>query len=159
MDNLTLVKRALTHFDKKWEEQEQGITDAPIDYGAWFDSLAEDIEFEVPCATEPPDDDYLRGTYIGRVHRGKQTVIKIFIAADDERVASWQIERPLEYFANGDRVVALGAERWAIKETGVEVPYIQFAMVFDCRNGKIVRYTHIMDCSKYVPVWEAARSA
>lgn len=159
MDNLALVKRALTHFDKKWEEQQRGISDAPIDYRPWFDSLADDIEFEVPCATKPPEEDYLRGAYIGRVHRGKHNVINIFKTADVERVANWEIERPLEYFVNGDRVVALGAERWAIKETGADVPFIQFAMVFDCRNGEIVRYVHIMDCSKYVPVWEATRSA
>lgn len=157
MDNLSVLTKALSHLTKRYEETERGLKEySPIEWQPFFDSLADDVEFEVPCSVAPPEGDPAWNSppwnVIGRVHRGKQALIKAF-AADQEDVRNWEVKQPMQYFidATSNRIVVLHTERYTVKRADdAVVPWTHTAMVFDFRDGKIVRYRHIADLSAHV---------
>lgn len=134
IDNVALARKALSHLDARFHERGEGPLQ-PL-----FDSLAEDVVFEVPCAPDTPR--------YGEPARGKQAVIDLFLS-DPEFFEDVEIERPLEFIGNGDRVVVLFALRYRIKKTGVTFRNKEAALVIDFRYGKIVRMCEIQDMTPW----------
>ncbi|MEN3284532.1 MAG: hypothetical protein V7607_5672 [Solirubrobacteraceae bacterium] len=158
-ENVAVVRHALSHLHKLYEDGQHGVSE-PVDFGPWFGSLSNDVVFYVPCATAPAADDPAAlqppWNVIGREHHGLDAV-KTAFATDQEDIRDWQVQHAPQYFADGDRVVVLHTERYAIARSGGEqVPWTHSAMVFDVRHGKIVRYTHIADMSGHVSAHAAA---
>jgi ketosteroid isomerase-like protein len=96
------------------------------DFGPFFDALAEDVVLTTP---------------VGEA-RGKQAVIGYF----SHGAATLEFNpfvRPLEYFADGNRVVQLGEETFTVKATGKTVR-TDWAWVFDVEDGRITRILAVM---------------
>jgi ketosteroid isomerase-like protein len=96
------------------------------DFGPFFDALGEDVVLTTP---------------VGEA-RGKQAVIGYFTHG----AATLEFDpfvRPLEYFADGNRVVQLGVETFTIKATGRTVR-TDWAWVFDVEDGRITRILAVM---------------
>lgn len=141
MGNIAVAKKALTHLTKRLEEQQRGVSKyTPFEYEPWFNCLADEVVMKVPCPSGTP-------VFESEFH-GKQAVIDLFTMGDP--VENLEMNRPLEYFGNGDRVVVLGAETYTLKKQGVTIGPLEFAMVLDFRDGLITRYLHIEDMSEYV---------
>lgn len=109
-----------------WGPMERGESGDPR---AFFDALADDV--------------VLRNS-LGEL-RGKQAVVDYFAAAA-ATIDFQPFERPLEYFADGDRVVILGAETFRVKESGA-THHADWAWVVDLRGGLITRILSIQDLS------------
>lgn len=141
MDNIAVAKKALTHLSKRFEEQRRGAVEyTPFDYAPWFSCLADNVIMRVPC---PPGTPVFESEF-----QGKQALIDLF--TNEDPVENLEMSRPLEYFARGDRVVVLGAEKYTLKKQRVTIGPLEFAMVFDFDDGLITRYVHIEDMSEYV---------
>lgn len=127
-ENITLARRALERLD-----------DAPgqRQHTSFFDLLADDVVLKYAAPA---------GTPISKEFRGKDAVIEFtnhHNPAEDQRMG-----RPLEYFANGDRVVALGSISYTIKKTGTHVHDKEFAFILDFRHHKIARILQILDLTE-----------
>jgi ketosteroid isomerase-like protein len=72
-------------------------------------------------------------------------VIKYFTGAA-ETMEFRPFDKPLEYFAHGDRVVIVGDETFNGRQTGV-THRADWAWVYDVRDGQITRIVAIMDLS------------
>jgi ketosteroid isomerase-like protein len=68
-------------------------------------------------------------------------------------VLEFRQEKPLEFFGDGKRVVALGRESVEIKKSGVTVPESDYATVLDFRDGKITRFLVIQDLTAVVDAY------
>jgi ketosteroid isomerase-like protein len=75
---------------------------------------------------------------------GKQGMIDYFKALGGI-VTFWR----LEYFAEGDHVVAVGKERFTL-ETGDLAADSDFALVFDVHNGRITRLLVVEDLASFL---------
>ncbi|PXY24881.1 hypothetical protein BAY59_22745 [Prauserella coralliicola] len=153
MDNIEIVRRACAHLQRRYEERVKGIPYTPIDFRPLYDLLDEDVVFEVPCTYVPEggvDERTPPFNVVGKEHKGKRAFIEAF-ENDQSDNENWEVRKPLEYFANGDRVVVLHSERY--EQAGVPVPWSESAMVFDLKDGKIVRYTHIADMSGHIAAY------
>jgi ethanolamine utilization protein EutQ len=95
------------------------------DLGPFFDALADDVEFRTP---------------VGTVH-GRQAVIDYF-EADAAALEVDPFVRPLEYYADGNRVVVLGDETFRVRQSGA-THRAEWAWVHDVRDGLITRITAI----------------
>jgi ketosteroid isomerase-like protein len=102
---------------------ERGETD---DLGQFFDTLADDIVFQTPVLEL----------------RGRDAVATYLSGA--ELVEFEPFERPLEYFAAGNRVVQLGSETFQVNDTGA-IHRAEWAWVYDFHDGKITRILEIQD--------------
>ena len=91
------------------------------DFGRFFEHLADDVLFELP---------------VGDL-RSKQAVAEYFANAA-ELLEFNPFEKPLEYFAAGDRVVQLGEETFTVKATGVSHRG-EWAWLFEIHDGLITR--------------------
>jgi ketosteroid isomerase-like protein len=89
-------------------------------------------------------DDVVFALPLGELH-GKQEVAEYFASAE-ETIEFKPFERPLEYYAAGDRVVIVGDETWTVRETGA-TRRTEWAWVFDVRDGVIARIRAIEDLS------------
>jgi ketosteroid isomerase-like protein/uncharacterized cupin superfamily protein len=118
-DNVALMRRI-------WGPLERGESD---DFGPFFDALADDVVFELP---------------VGEL-RGKAALIDYF-AHSSALLEANPFVRPLEYIANGDRVVILGDETFRAKENGAS-HRAEWAWVHDIRDGRIARIVAIQDLS------------
>jgi ketosteroid isomerase-like protein len=90
------------------------------------------------------------GTPISGEFRGKQAVIDHLIRLGE--VAVFRQKEPQEYFASGDRVVVLGEDSFAIKQSGVTARS-EYAMVLDFRDGLITRWLIIQDLPAFVDAY------
>lgn len=116
-DNLALLRRI-------YDPMESGES---RDYGPFFEAMADDVVFQ---------------TSIMELH-GKEALIGYLVNAGE--VLEFDIfERPLEYFAAGDKVVQLGTETFRVKATGA-VHRAEWAWVYEFRGGKISRILAIQD--------------
>lgn len=130
--NLELAMKALSYRDKNPDDR------SFEDFQPFFDLLDDNVVF--------------RGTYpewlpIGGEYVGKESVIG-YMARHSDVVDSWRREGPLEYFGHGDRVVALGAESYRVKKSGVTVNNRELATVFDFRDGLICSVLVVKDVSE-----------
>ncbi len=123
MDRVALVKSILDQVRKA------------EDFQPLLDHIAEEVIFEVTT----PD-----GIHEGRACRGKQAVIDYFRGIGPI-VTFWQAE----VFGNGDRVVVLGEEDFAIKNSGLSARS-EFALVFHVRHRSITRLLIVEDLSALV---------
>jgi ketosteroid isomerase-like protein len=112
------------------------------DWPLLIDHLADDVVFKVTV----PD-----GTPISGEFRGKRAVVDHFNRLGS--LLEFHQEQPLQYFAEGDRVVVLGKERFDVKENGVSVSGSEYADVFDFREGLITRFLIIQDMSAVVEAY------
>lgn len=118
-DNIALMERI-------WGPLERGES---ADMQPFFDALAEDVVFELP---------------VGKAH-GKDAVIGYFANVFDSMEVQ-PFVKPLEYYANGDRIVILGAETFKVKGTAI-THRADWAWVVDMQDGLIKRIVHIQDLS------------
>jgi ketosteroid isomerase-like protein len=90
--------------------------------------------------------------------RGKRAVIGYF-AHGAATLEFDPFVRPLEYFAEGNRVVQLGEEIFRVKATGA-THRAEWAWVFDVHDGRITRILAIEDLTGVADeVAEALRQA
>ena len=115
------------------------------DWQLLIDHLADDVVFKVTIG---------EGTPISPELRGKQAVAGHLMNLGD--LLEFRQEVPLEYFADGDRVVVLGQETYKIKQTGKAVSGSEYADVVDFRNGLISRFLIIQDLSAFVDAYRAS---
>ena len=133
-DNLRLVQEAYGDF-------------ARGDVQALLEKFAEDIEWIVPGSEKNPLAETYRGrTRVGELFKGlsELTDITLFETHD--------------FFAQGDKVVALGREEGRVKSTGRNFQ-TEWAMVFTVRGGKIARFHQYLDTSNIEAAFTAAQGA
>ena len=138
INNVVLAKKALSHLNLPHEERfaESG----PGGFSPFFDSLAEDVVFWVPCSPDTPR--------YGEPARGRQEVIDLFLS-DPEFFEGINSERPAEFIACEDgRVLVLFAMNYKIKKTG-KIHLGEIALVMDFRDGKITRMYEYQDMSPW----------
>jgi ketosteroid isomerase-like protein len=106
--------------------------------GPLLDLLAEDVEFEVASGGDVPG---------CRKDSGQQAVLDYFAALGD-LPAFWR----MDYSAAGERVVAWGEESFTVEGCELEGG-VEFALVFDLRDGMVTRLLVIEDLS-FIPGWD-----
>jgi ethanolamine utilization protein EutQ len=109
-----------------YDPLERGESD---DFRPFYDAFAENIVLT---------------TSAGEV-RGKEAVISYF----SEAAATMEYDifvRPLEYFAEGNRVVQVGGETFRVKATG-KTHEADWAWLYDVEDGRITRIVGIQDLS------------
>ena len=97
------------------------------DLSAFFDALADDVAF---------------GTPVGEV-RGKRALVSYFAHAS-ETMEFNPFQRPLEYYANGAKVVIAGSEKFTVKATG-QTHNADWTWILDMDSGRITSILHIQD--------------
>lgn len=101
-----------------------------------YEHIADDMVFSFTAA------DYVPGS---GEHRGKDALINFLTRTRNELVEDdVRLERPLEYFGNGDRVLVLGKESYTVKKTGKKVSE-EFVMVLDFRDSQLTGCTIIQN--------------
>jgi hypothetical protein len=95
-------------------------------FSALFDHFADDAELRVAIAVSSPG---------YSVHRGKRSVMSRLQSVGE--LDALGIDDPLDFFAGGDRIVAVRDERFAIG-SGLTVRS-ECALVFDVHDGCISR--------------------
>lgn len=103
---------------------ERGESD---DFGPFFDALADDVVFS---------------TSLGEV-RGKRAFIS-YLTHASETMEFKPFERPIEYYANGTKVVLASRETFTIKATG-QTHHAEWTWIIDMDAGRISRILHIQD--------------
>ncbi len=139
MSNVELARNALAHLDLRHEDRfaSEGVGG----FSPFFDSLADDAEFWVPCSPDTPR--------YGEPAKGKQAVIELFLS-DPEYFEDINSERPPEFLQLGeDRVLVLFAMGYKIKKTGKTYRNNEIALVMDFRDGKITRIWEYQDMSHW----------
>jgi ketosteroid isomerase-like protein len=100
--------------------------------------LSEDVDWRLPEIANAP---------FAGARRGREQVAEFFSSlAEAQDVRSFE---PREFVAQGDKVVALGTYRWAVKRTGREYGG-EWAHVFTVRDGKVVSFHEYMDSAAAV---------
>jgi hypothetical protein len=141
VDYIALARKAMSHLDEPRGEM-ASQSEYEDYYRPFFDSLDENVYFRCPC---PPDTPIYGGEILG-----KQALIDAFTKGDPDLITNIRMERPLEFIADGSRVVVLGAESYDIKRNGRTSYNRDFAMVLDFNAaGLIERYIHIEDQSDF----------
>lgn len=130
--NIALARKACEH--------ESG------DYHAFLDIAADDIV----CRFTIPD-----GAPVSGEFRGKQAVVDLFTKTNLEVVRDVRVTKPLEYFASGDRVVAIGEETYLVVKTGLTAAR-DVAIVLDFREGLITSVLVIEDCSAITDAYRSS---
>ena len=121
-DNIAVVQQAYAAFQRG-------------DVAGVLELVAEDVEWEgvkgVPSSVP-----------FGGLRRGRAAVAEFFaIVGREEEFTRFE---PREYFANGDRVVALGSYEARVRRTGKSFAG-DWAMAFTLRDGKIVGFSEYCD--------------
>ena len=99
-----------------------------------IDNLAGDVEWRIPPM------EHVR--FAGTIYRGKDEVRKFFsLLADTQIVRSFE---PLEFIAQGDKVVVLGRYQWTVRQTGRPLEG-DWAHVWTVRNGKVAAFDEYTD--------------
>jgi ketosteroid isomerase-like protein len=128
--NLALAKRLINPPDGNWQ---------PL-----LDHLAEDVVFRV---TIP------EGTPISGEFRGRRAVVGHFHGLDD--LLEFRQEEPMQFFADGDRVVVVGRETFVVKKNGQTVTGSDYADVLRFRDGLISDFLVIQDLTAVVDAYRA----
>lgn len=115
--NLTLMRQI-------WGPLERGESD---DFGPFLGAVADDVVFATP---------------VGEV-RGKRAVSRYFAHAA-ETMEFNPFVRPLEYYADGAKVVIAGSEKFTIKATG-QTHRAEWTWLIDMNGGRISRIQHVQD--------------
>jgi uncharacterized protein len=110
-----------------------------------LNSLASDVEWIAP-AIEP-----VAGTYHGRAG-----VTKFFERVNE--ISEFESFEPREYVAQGDRVIALGRYKAAVRSTG-RVYDCDWAMAFTLTNGEISRFQEFTDTAAISAALPSASAA
>lgn len=134
-DNVQVVKNAYTAFQKK-------------DMDALFKLFADDIRW-----TTPGPQDVLPFAGERRGHDGVRQFFKQL--EDSEEMTKFE---PKEYIAQGDRVVALGHYEARIKSNN-RTNAIDWAHVFNVRNGKIHSFLEFFDTARSVEAYREGGAA
>lgn len=151
--NLEVAQRAMTHLTKRYEEQGREDTEFKPDHEPFFSCLADDAVFIPACPPDTP--------LVGGEHRGIDAIRKVFdetsysttaternAATNPHMITRLDVMRPLEYIAQGNRVVVFGAEKVWVR--GIAVGPMEYAMDLEFNDeGKICRYLHIQDLSPF----------
>ena len=93
-----------------------------------LDALTDDIEWWIDGPPEIP--------YAGTQH-GREEVAQNFVRLND--TVSFESFAPEEFIAQGNQVVAIGADQRRVRKTGKLVEN-KWAMVFTLRDGKVSRF-------------------
>ncbi|HWT01045.1 MAG TPA: nuclear transport factor 2 family protein [Pyrinomonadaceae bacterium] len=104
--------------------------------------LADDVDWLQPG---PPDVIPFAGQY-----RGRDQVGEFFSRLGGAEEA--ELFEPLEFFASGERVVALGRYRGRVRATG-RVNEVEWVHVFTVRGGKIVSHRQYSDTAASVETY------
>jgi hypothetical protein len=105
------------------------------DVAGILERVAEDVEWEGVKGAP-------RSVPFAGVRRGCAGVAEFFsIVGREEDFVRFE---PREFFANGDRVVALGSYSARVRRTGRSFEG-EWAMAFTLRDGKITRFTEFAD--------------
>jgi hypothetical protein len=105
------------------------------DVAGVLDLVAENVEWEGVKGVPP-------SVPFGGLRHGRAQVAEFFaIVGREEEFSRFE---PREFFAAGDRVVALGFYEARVRRTGKSFSG-EWAMAFTLRNGKIVRFTEYTD--------------
>jgi ketosteroid isomerase-like protein len=115
--NLTLMKQI-------HEPLERGESD---DFSPFFDALADDLLFSTP---------------VGEL-RGKRAFIS-YLTHAAETMEFNPFERPIEYYANGAKVVLASREKFTVKATG-QTHHAEWTWIVDMDGGRISRILHVQD--------------
>ena len=110
-----------------------------------LDLVAEDADWYHPG---PPDTIPFAGRY-----RGRDGVAQFFERLGGAEEA--ELFEPQEFFASGDRVVALGRYRGRVRATG-RTDDVEWAHVFTVRNGKIVSHRQYSDTAAAAEAYRGA---
>jgi ketosteroid isomerase-like protein len=103
-----------------------------LDFRAFASHLAEDVVFEV---TPPGEGDVIEA-------RGRDAVVDYFTSLGDI-VSFWRVT----CYGEGERVVALGSERFTIPRYGVTLGG-EFALLLHVCDDRITRFLIIEDLSR-----------
>ena len=111
------------------------------DIPAILNILADDIDWHVPGPTDIPT----RGT-----RRGREQVAQFFTEVGE--TFDFEQFEPREFIAQGDVVVVLGYSRGSVKSTGRAIEG-DWSMVFNLREGKVVRFRDYEDTNAFVAAY------
>lgn len=135
-ENIALVKSA-------WSQADVRIRDRQVaDSHAMIDALADDAVFQVACPPDTP--------IFGPGFHGKEAIARYFTSENRTFQTDAWLERPMEFLANEDKVVALLAESYVLSDPAVTIRDKEVAIVHEIRDGKITRITLITDMSEFV---------
>jgi ketosteroid isomerase-like protein len=131
MDNLALARKAWSHY----------LT-PPRDLQPYFDALADDVVWTREGPPVAADDPHVASYPLVVV--GKQAVMDMATSnapgAHDEIGLDFDrpyLGTPMEFVADGDRVVMLLEERYRIAKTDATVRHDHVAVIMDFRDGLI----------------------
>ena len=131
-DNVQVVRRAYAAFQKG-------------DITGLLDLVAEDADWSHPG---PPEAIPFAGEY-----RGRDGVAQFFARLDEAEEA--KLFEPREFFAAGERVVALGRYVGRVRATG-RADEVEWAHVFTVRGGKIASHRQYSDTAAAVEAYRGA---
>lgn len=97
------------------------------DFSPFFDALADDVVFSTP---------------VGQV-RGKRAFIS-YLTHAAETMEFNPFERPIEYFANGTKVVIASREKFTVKATS-QTHDAEWTWIIDMNDDRISRILHVQD--------------
>lgn len=129
--NITLARKAYGDLESGRDAERQ-----TSDFQPYIDLLADDVVFKYAAPEGTPVSDKLVG---------KDAVVEFMTVTSGELVEDISLDRPLEFFGHGDRVVLLGSESYTIKKSAVKATGKEFAVVMDFRDGKISSVLQIKD--------------
>ena len=114
---------------------------------AVLDMLAEDVDYQSPATrTEPVEISWAKPC-----HSREEVALHFKELA--EKVQPEPLE-PLEFTAQGDRVVVEGKNRGTVRSTGRTYEH-DWVMVFTLRDGKIRRFRHYYDTADVVAAFRS----
>ena len=133
-DNVRLVQEGYADFSRG-------------DIATLLGKFAADIEWVEPGVKHNP----LTGTYKG--HSGVTEFFKRL-----SELTELTMFEPLEFIAQGDKVVVLGREAGRVKSTGRTFE-ANWAMAFTVRNGKVTRFQEYTDTANIEAAFGSPQSA
>jgi len=112
------------------------------DISAVLDMLAEDVDYQSPVTrTEPVEISWAKP-------RHSREEVALHFKELAEKVQPEPLE-PLEFTAQGDRVIVEGRNRGTVRSTGRTYEH-DWVMVFTVRESEIVRFRHYYDTADVV---------
>jgi ketosteroid isomerase-like protein len=133
-ENTVLVQQAYENF-------KTGNIDALLSL------FSDEITWELP---------EMEGVPFGGKREGLENVIEFFATIGMTQEPLRFV--PLEFIAQGDKVVSLGSYDWRVRATGHEFTS-DFAHVFTFRDGKVVAFQEFTDTAACVAAHRKAMSA
>ena len=97
-------------------------------------NMSNDVEFRIPAMEHVP--------FAGTTYRGKEQVRKFFSLLSETQIV--RVFEPLDFIAQGDKVVVLGRYAWTVRQTGKPLEG-EWAHVWTIRDGKVARFDEYTD--------------